>query len=738
MRRTFSMKSTSTRPAIGNLTASSPARTTLSLDGEWEIGESLSAAEPPASFQHRGPVPGLVNLAQPPFPHVDEFESYELNATRISRHELPESARSTAPGISRQPRNYFWYRRRFRAPARRAAAFLVINKAQFGTAVWLNGRPLGEEAGCFTASRFPLTAALAWERDNELLIRIGAHPGVLPANFPAGTDFEKLRWTPGLYDRVTAIFCDDPVIESVQVAPRLAPSSIEVQTRVKNHGPASCALSLVHEIATWRDGRAVARGESAGLRLEPGEERIFTDAIAIPDAHPWSPEDPFLYVVDSHTGGDVQRTRFGLREFRSDAATGRFYLNGRPCHLRGSNIALHRFFEDPACGALPWDEAWVRKLLGEIPRKMHWNAFRFSIGPVPAQWLDLADEFGLLIQNEFFVWTGHPKWRPNYARHWDAAELTRQFSDWMRDHWNHPSVVIWDACNETFDPVFGEKVIPAVRSLDLSDRPWDNGYNPPAAPDDPVEIHPYLHASSYWNNALEFQPAMLATKTFDDVVKLGSAEVHPGPHPYIINEYGWLWLNRDGTPTALTDKLYTLLLGDSATAEDRLAFYGSMIGMETEFFRASRRFAGILHFVYLTCSFPGAFTSDPFRDVRTLELEPHFADHVAEAFKPLGACLNFYEPTLSAAREHRFGLTLVNDTGRADTIALGLTLEMPDGRVLASVEGSVELAAFGAATTELALAIPGHAGDCNLRLAARGRNASAAPTLSRRRVTVVR
>jgi len=35
-------------------------------------------------------------------------------------------------------------------------------------------------------------------------------------------------------------------------------------------------------------------------------------------------------------------------------------------------------------------------------------------------------------------------------------------------------------------------VLPAVRGLDLSGRPWDNGYTLPDGPDDPVEDHPYL------------------------------------------------------------------------------------------------------------------------------------------------------------------------------------------------------------------------------------------------------
>ncbi|HVN80253.1 MAG TPA: hypothetical protein VMW38_14755 [Terriglobia bacterium] len=105
-----------------------------------------------------------------------------------------------------------------------------------------------------------------------------------------------------------------------------------------------------------------------------------------------------------------------MREFRFDTATRRAYLNGKVYFLRGSNITLHRFFEDPKSATLPWQESWVRKMLGEIPKKMHWNSFRFCIGPAPEQWFDIADEAGLLIQNEYFIWTGREDWHKEWTR----------------------------------------------------------------------------------------------------------------------------------------------------------------------------------------------------------------------------------------------------------------------------------------------------------------------------------
>src|ERR1035441_3159932 len=108
---------------------------------------------------------------------------------------------STA-GVSHQERNWFWYRRRFHVDTLRSVAILRINKAQFGAAVWLNGGKVGEHLPCFSAAIIDVSGKLR-PGENEIVIRVGAHPGVLPASVSAGTDFEKNRWTPGIYDSVS-------------------------------------------------------------------------------------------------------------------------------------------------------------------------------------------------------------------------------------------------------------------------------------------------------------------------------------------------------------------------------------------------------------------------------------------------------------------------------------------------------------------------------------------------------
>src|SRR3954454_24216 len=106
---------------------SAAQRTTLSLDGQWDIADSVDAVLP-ATWSHQAPVPGLAHSAVPAFPDVDQFESRQLIQNRVKRGLAPSSALVTSAGVPHQQRNYFWYRRAFDVSALRTVATLRINK----------------------------------------------------------------------------------------------------------------------------------------------------------------------------------------------------------------------------------------------------------------------------------------------------------------------------------------------------------------------------------------------------------------------------------------------------------------------------------------------------------------------------------------------------------------------------------------------------------------------------------
>ena len=715
-------------------------RTTLSLDGQWDVEDSTGANEMPKTYHHTTPVPGLTHSALPAFPDVDQYQTRQLlsNLVEQGRYDKAEYDKlGDARGISHQQRNYFWYRKTFQAPAQEEVALLKVNKAQFSAVVYLNGMRIGEHDPCFTAAYFDVTQAIRWNAMNELVIRIGAHPGVLPANVSQGTDFEKNRWTPGIYDDVSLMAMNNPVISTVQVAPQLASSSILVQTELRNYTDHAVTATVEQQAFEWKSRAASSAIVATQVEVPARGAKTVTQTVPMPKAHLWTPEDPFLYQVATSTSGDDVTTRFGMREFRFDTVTQRAYLNGRPYFLRGSNITLHRFFEDPDVGTLPWDEAWLHRLLVEIPKQLHWNAFRFCIGPVPDRWLEIADENGLLIQNEYMVWVGHPSWT-TYQGSYDTKEMIAEYSEWMRDNWNHPSVAIWDATNESWLPQFTSTIIPAVRNLDLSNRPWENSYNSPAGADDPVEDHQYL----FYETAMGDAPAKGGQRPF----QMTDLESMMGPapsgstsktgHAMILNEYGWLWLNRDGTPTLLTQKLYPRLLGDRNTTENRFALQAYLLGGETEFWRAYRRYAGVLHFVYLTASDPKAFTSDHFSDLKNLKLEPHFERAMEEAFNPLGVYLNFWQPSLNTAEPRDYTIAMVNDEDRPRTGKLRLVFTDAAGKEAAAEEEPFSLAPLGAQSYAMTLKAPAAPGEYSLQAIATAEDELTHPTISRRDVTV--
>ena len=212
--------------------------------------------------------------------------------------------------------------------------------------------------------------------------------------------------------------------------------------------------------------------------------------IPITDCRLWSPEDPFLYKLEVDSGErPYQRPGSGCASSGSIPRSGRAMLNGRPYFMRGQqHHALPLLRGRRMQGPVPGTRTGCAALHQRV-KEMHWNCLRYCIGFPPEKWYDIADELGILIQDEFPLWHGGNGWST-----WPPAlkrdELAREYAEWMRERWNHPCVVVWDASNETSSPETAPAVA-KVRGLDLSSRPWDNSYMPPQEPGDSFESHPY-------------------------------------------------------------------------------------------------------------------------------------------------------------------------------------------------------------------------------------------------------
>ncbi len=629
--------------ALAGLLYASPnapsGRIVQSLDGQWQIEEG-GLNERPVAYGHTIPVPGLADMADPPFVNPG-------STVPVENRQKPE----LRPGDPL--REAFWYRRTFRVEGPLpAVALLKINKAMYGARVFVNGQDVGGHAPNFTPGWFDVRPFLkAAGEENELIIRVGASLTQVPPEIAEGWDYEKNRYIPGIYDSVQLILSGTPYIVNVQTVPLVPEKSVRVVLELANAGREEVQAAARCVVREVKSGKEAGKGVTASVVIGRKQTVRAEATLAISSAHLWTPEDPFLYELEVDTGTDHYVTRFGLRSFTFDPETGRAMLNGKPYFLRGSNVCIHRFFEDAERGALPWDETWVRNLHRKF-KDMHWNSMRYTIGFPPERWYEIADEEGILIQDEFPIWYNlHTK--NGWPEAITADHLKVEFTEWMRERWNHPCVVIWDAQNETTNGLVTFTTIGMVRGLDLSGRPWDNGWGEAQDPADSCEAHPY-RSNPRRNDFSDF-----AWET-----GIPERPEPAGSHsrmPYIINEYGALWINRDGTLPTLTSNLYRRALGPDATAEQRWHYYARRLAAKTEFWRGHRKCAGVMHFCALGYSRHNGQTSDNFVDIRNLVYEPEFYRYVRDAFAPVGVMLDYWETEAAPGTPVLFRVQGLND-----------------------------------------------------------------------------
>ncbi|MCX5643263.1 MAG: hypothetical protein NTZ17_01050 [Phycisphaerae bacterium] len=681
-------------------------RRVIDLNGTWQVAEG-SMDSVPKQFEHTVPVPGLVDMAQPAFAEV---------------------------GKKSDKRQAFWYRRTFTVEGSvPGVAMLKIHKACYGTKVWLNGQLAGEHLPCFTPALLDVKQYVKGAgQENELIVRVGADRESRPTDVPSGWDFEKYLYLPGIYDSVELILTGAPHVVNVQTIPNLANSSVRVLVTLRSSGAIRMfPLDLIVREVT--SGREIGR-EAANPAMGRNDERTFDLTVPIRDCHLWSPEDPFLYELEVSTYFDRLKTRFGMRSFRFDAATGRAVLNGKPYFMRGTNVCAYRFLEDAERGDKPWRAEWVRRLHEKF-KSMHWNSIRYCIGFPPEVWYDVADEVGFLIQDEFPIWL-----LDKAPENPTAQKIIPEYTEWMRERWNHPCVVIWDAQNESHTPETG-KALMAVRRLDLSNRPWDNGWSEPQTDQDCVEAHPYLMSGLFnasWGNA-KFK-SLKDMVTVSGIPSLQQAQ-RKIKVPIIINEYAWLWLNRDGTTTCLTGPVYERLLGPNSTVEQRREFYAKLLAAKTEFWRAHRECAGVLHFCGLGYSRSGnkprpegGATSDHFLDLEKLTFEPNFEKYVRDAFAPIGLMLDYWGQDLTAGQEHEFKVVVINDLYNDWTGQVRLRWMKGTDAVAAQEQGCT-VRSLGSQTVTFRLAVPSAPG--NYTLVAELADATGEPVRSLRDAKIV-
>ena len=639
---------------------------------------------------------------------------------------------------------YNWYKRKvfIDEKFKDEQLFLTIKKSQYVTRVFVNGHEVGASMECYTPMDFNITSAVKYGSDNEILIQVGDRAW-LPSEAAGGTDKEKVHYLPGIWDDVFITATGKMRVDKVLFLPSLAKGLVTVKTLVRSLYPPqmlygdkmkdSCKIEFcVKEKTTGRIvGKKMIEGEA-----KRDNRTYFETSISLDNPKAWTPDSPFLYegevsVYDQDELVDRYSVNFGMRDF---SRKGKFFtLNGDKFYLRGSNITLQRFFEDPDCQALAWDREWVKKLMVDLPKSIDWNAMRICVGIVPDFWYDLCDEYGIVLQNEWLYWQNHG---------WDE-QVRKEYTNWVWSDGNHPSIVIWDAINENWDSYIGNTLIPKLKELDPT-RIWDAGYmtsDQMGTNDEMDEPHPYraltLMHSSELNDYFKNNPYNLGALHENWV---GFSSILDAGVPQLVNEYGWIWLWRDGRPSKLTLNNYNYYLGENATPEQCRELQAYWLELETEWLRSERSVGGILAFCHLTNNY--GFTGDWFiNDIKDLEPSPAFR-WFKHCFAPSAVFIDLadrrytkhLEP-LKPGSDLVFNLVGVNDLNKESSGKVLLKLLDEKGTIISTQEESIVIEPFGKRLQPCLLKLPSKSGGY-LLIAEYHEKGRAKPVLSRRYLKV--
>lgn len=362
--------------------------------------------------------------------------------------------------------------------------FLRFERIATHATVWLNGKLLGDHFGAYTPFIFETQKAIKIGEENVLCIRVAnigaansridlgreskegaddryAHPGEVPVGLP---------WTQypfgGIFGHVDLILGNAAFISDLHVEPDMDQERVNLEIAFNNPRGFNTKLRILMrnpngDVFEFFKESPKLDKENATLRMVLGIKDWNRSKCV------WSPASPNMYAVEvqmeikNGKGKDPEYTfpvmrTFGFRKF--DCLKGDFYLNDSILKLQG------------VCYNQQWSEGglWttanpaLRKDLLAV-KEAGFNTIRSCGAPLSNEALDICDEIGLLVFQEFPIHT--MKSTPSGLEH--AKKL---INDIVKEQHNHPCIAAWvmGSENGTFMLQNGNKLLNTISPVDMT------------------------------------------------------------------------------------------------------------------------------------------------------------------------------------------------------------------------------------------------------------------------------
>lgn len=372
----------------------------------------------------------------------------------VQRHEngweqvhLPHTWNMDAYSTRDYRRASSWYKKEFRTEAaqmRNKQLYLKFDAVNSLADVYLNGEQLTTHKGGYSAFVVDITDKVKPDGVNLLMVRVDNRNNKIP---PLSGDFTIFG---GIYRNVWLISTEKQHISLTDYAspgvyvdlPSVNEEKAEVSVRgtLVNHDVRRVALKLNVEVLD-ADGNTVTRSLS-NVRMDAEGTFTFKEQLQLEQPRLWSPESPYLYRVKvslKDARGEVLKDEtsvpLGVRWFSVDTQEG-FKLNGKPMKLMGAC----RHQDQMPMGIALSDEMHRRDM--QLLKDMGVNFVRLAHYPQDDAVLRACDELGMLVWEEIpvvdLIALGD-EFRNN---------ATSALREMVRQHYNHPSVIMWGYMNE--------------------------------------------------------------------------------------------------------------------------------------------------------------------------------------------------------------------------------------------------------------------------------------------------
>ncbi|WNO53568.1 glycoside hydrolase family 2 TIM barrel-domain containing protein [Stakelama saccharophila] len=491
----------------------------LNLNGNWDYAITKAAATQPTEMDGKILVPFAV----------------ESRLSGVARHLMPEDR--------------LWYRRSFTLPADWPGkrTLLHFGAVDYESTIWVNGKLVGSHKGGFDPFTFDITDFLQ-PGANE--IAVGVTDPTSMRDQPRGKQTLEPRgiWytaVSGIWQTVWLEPVPDLYIKDIRTTPDIDKGELGVDVALNSMAQDTDAV----RVTARADGKVVASTVIRGNRH---------GTLRIPNAHLWSPDDPYLYDLTAElvsveapkrgnkrqrgvapmtdaeagayarakvtaTGRDRVDSYFGMRKISTgtDPKTGKpaLLLNNKPLFQNGT---LDQGWWPGGLLTPPSEEAARDDIL--FLKKAGFNMLRKHIKVEPAQYYYDADRLGMLIWQDMPSGAfgdqsvRRPSNREATMSSEAMAEYQSELSRMIGALRNFPSIVMWVTNNEGWGQYDAKTVARLAKDMDPSRL---------------------VDATSGWMDVPGAESDVFDIHTYDPVP---DAPTPHGDRPLVIGEYGGVGL----------------------------------------------------------------------------------------------------------------------------------------------------------------------------------------------------